>query len=167
MPKGTKKIKKRSKNTVPKPVYKFDVQAILNERQAENERLKKSAAKQKQSSTESKEKKTIDDLFEASVSSIEKCFKSFEEEDYPMCSKTKLVYAIFDNTKYNMHFKNNSDFSTTESGLQQLILMSIEKNEIQANINFNNLLNANWSPVIGVRLDIIYLFSLIINSYLL
>lgn len=135
-----------SKSIVPKnrrkPVFKFDAQKILKDRLAENELLKKTA-------DFNKEMKIVNDLFQAEVESV----KNYK---YDAGVPSKLVYAIFDHTKYNIHFKNNSSFSMTESCSQQLLLMSIEENETEANIGFNKLLIANWSPAMDVRLDIIY-----------
>lgn len=142
------------KNFVPKirrkPVFKFDAKKILKNRQAENELLKKKA-------DFDEEMKIVNDLFQAEVENS----KKYEEEKCAITSK--LVYSLFDYTKFNVHFNKNSDLCMTKSWSQQLLLMSIEEDELKANINFKNLFDANWLPGMSVRLEIIYSFKFIHN----
>lgn len=59
---------------------------------------------------------------------------------------------IIDHSNYNIPFGENSFSNVSESCLQMLHLMSIEQYELQANIHYNNLLTARWSPELKVRL---------------
>lgn len=117
-----------------KPVFKFDMKKILKERQAEDEFWKKNAEIDK-------EMKVIDDLFQKEVNSTIKL------DDDKLVLPT-VGYVIFDPTKFNVSFEENSNIPGSYS--QQLLLMSIEGNELSANIIFNNLMNSNWSPVFEV-----------------
>lgn len=71
-----------------------------------------------------------------------------------------LGYKIFDFAKYNSLFGNNSLCDASQPCLQQFIRMSIEKNEFQANIYYNNLIKANWSPTFKVS----YIYFIHINK---
>lgn len=113
------------------PVIKFDMARILKERQADVEYWKKSA--------ELDEKmKIVDDLFKS-------------EENMRVSLIPNLEYVIFDQTKYNLFFKENPDYYKTQLHLQQLHSLSIEEDELEAKILFNHLMKANWSPVLNVR----------------
>jgi len=129
-------VKKKSKS-----VFKFDMKRILKERQAEGEFWKKHADLDK-------EMKVVDDLFQEEVNNTIK-----HSDKCPIVLPT-VGYIVFDRSKYNMNFENKSDMIEPYS--QQLLLMSIEKNELEANIIFNNLMKSNWSPVFE---DVQYIFS--------
>ncbi|XP_022161948.1 uncharacterized protein LOC111027806 [Myzus persicae] len=125
--------KKMSVKKKSKPVFKFDMKRILKDRQAEGEFWKKNAELDK-------EMKIVDDLFQKEVNNTIKQ----NEDKYPLILPT-VGYVIFDPSKFNENFEKNPD--VTGSHLQQLLLMSIEENELKAKIIFNNLMKSNWSPV--------------------
>ncbi|XP_001942821.2 uncharacterized protein LOC100162929 [Acyrthosiphon pisum] len=120
-------VKKRSK-----PVFKFDMKTILKERQAESEFWKKYAEIDK-------EMKVVDVLFQKEVNN------TINQSDDKLVLP-KLGYVIFDPSKFNVSFEENSDITRSYYS-QQLLLMSIEGKELEANIIFNNLMKSNWSPV--------------------
>jgi len=70
-------------------------------------------------------------------------------------------------SNYNIPFADTSDSDLTKLCLQRLQIMLIERNELGANIHFNHLMNANWSPVFGVCLKIINSINIIYltNNY--
>jgi len=147
MPKITKNV--NDENSCPnkltvqkrsKPVFKFDMKRILKERQAECEFWKKNAEIDK-------EMKVVDDLFQKEVNNI------INQSDDKLVLP-KSGYVIFDPSKFNVNFEENSDITGSYYS-QQLLLMSIEGNELEANIIFNNLMNSNWSPVFEVCLKIL------------
>jgi len=136
-----------------KPVFKFDVKRILKERRDESEFWKKHAELDK-------EMKVIDDLFQEEVNHTIK----HNDDEYPLVLP-KVGYVIFDHSKYNISFGDNYDITDPYS--QQLLLMSIEGNELEANIIFNNLMKSNWSPVFKVCLNSIFTVpTILINQYL-
>lgn len=120
----------------PKQVFKFDINKVLKERQAANVLMKKNAQFDK-------EMKIVDDLFQEEVS------QTIKKEDKHPAVIPILGCVIFDHSKYNVNFEDNYD--KIESYSQKLLLMSIEENELEANIIFNNLMKSNWSPVFVVR----------------
>jgi len=61
-----------------------------------------------------------------------------------------LGYVIFDHTKYNLFFEKNLEHNAIGSHLYQLIMMSVQKNEFSANITYNFLMKADWSPTFKV-----------------
>jgi len=129
-----------------KPVYKFDMKKILKERQAEDEFWKKNAEIDK-------EMKVVDDLFQKEVNSTIKL------DDDKLVLPT-VGYVIFDPSKFNVSFEKNSNIPGSYS--QQLLLMSIERNELSANIIFNNLMNSNWSPLFEVCLTALIVYTILI-----
>ncbi|XP_027844062.2 uncharacterized protein LOC114124833 isoform X2 [Aphis gossypii] len=139
MPKIKKSVNDENKcpnkmagNKKYKSGFKFDMKRILKERQAEDEFLKKHADLDK-------EMKVVDDLFQEEVNN------TIKQDDSFSLVLPKVGFVIFDRSKCNINFEDK--FSTTGLYSQQLLLMSIEKNEFEANIIFNNLINSNWSPV--------------------
>jgi len=124
--------KKMTVNKKSKPVFKFDMKRILKERQAECEYWKKNAELDK-------EMKVVDDLFQKEVNN------AIQQNDEVVLPR--VGYVIFDPSKFNMSFEENY---ITRSYSQQLLLMSIEENELESNIMFNNLMKSNWSPVFEV-----------------
>jgi len=143
MPKIKKSVNDENKcpnkmagNKKYKSGFKFDMKRILKERQAEDEFLKKHADLDK-------EMKVVDDLFQEEVNNTIK-----HDDSFPLVLP-KVGYVIFDRSKCNINFEDK--FSTTGSSYsQQLLLMSIEKSEFEANIIFNNLIKSDWSPVFKV-----------------
>ncbi|XP_025205348.1 uncharacterized protein LOC112601785 [Melanaphis sacchari] len=115
-----------------KSVFQFDMKKILKKRQAEDDFWKKHADLDK-------EMKVVDDLFQKEVNNTIKHIDKYTP------TLPNVGYIIFDPSKYNLNF--NDKFDITRSHSQQLLLMSIEKNELEANIIFNNLMKSNWSPV--------------------
>jgi hypothetical protein len=142
MPKIKKSVNDENKcpskitvNKRNKSVFKFDMKRVLKERQVEGEFWKKHADLDK-------EMKVVDDLFQEEVNNTIK-----HNDKCPIVLPT-VGYIIFNRSKYNMNFENKSDM--IESYSLQLLLMSIEKNELKATIIFNNLMKSNWSPVFKV-----------------
>lgn len=125
--------KKMTVNKKSKQVFKFDMKRILKERQAEGEFWKKNAELDK-------EMKIVDDLFQKEVNN------AIQQNDELVLPT--VGYVIFDPSKFNVSFQEN--YNLTRSYSQQLLLMSIEGNELKANIIFNNLKKSNWSPVFEV-----------------
>lgn len=54
-----------------------------------------------------------------------------------------MVYHIFDNCRYDLLFNNYSDSGPINLYSHWLLVMSIEKNELKANICFNHLIKGN------------------------
>lgn len=125
------KIKKKqnaSKKPFTKSKYTFDMKRIIEERKADVEYFKKSAE--------------LDEKLKE-VEALEEARNKISTDI------VKHGYVIFDHTKYNLYSKNNSDFDTTLQ-VQQFLKLSIEENEIEANILFTSLMKTNWSPVLNV-----------------
>lgn len=165
MPKSNKEIindnnQYTSTNTAlkrqKKSVFKFDIQKILKERQLEGRLLKISAKLDE-------EMKIIDALYQ------EKVNQTFDIEDNEQNSlvSSKSDTVIIDRSNYNIFFKDFSDSDLTESCIERLQIMSIEENELEANIHFNHLMKANWSPVFDVCFEKNKFYSCcLINKYL-
>lgn len=137
----SKSIKyKKQKNSV----FKFDMNKILKQRQADAVLMEKNAEMDEQL-------KVIDDLFQKEINEINAIPKINKNTFLP-----KLDYVIFDYSKYNTYFKDNSNSISTKLFLQQLISMSIEQNELEAHITHNYLKQENWSLVLDVCLNKIY-----------
>lgn len=120
------------------PSFKFDVKQILKERKAYNKYWERSAELDKQL-------EVVDNLFQKEVNRV---------ITYTTINKVPDVsesgFIVFDSSKYNIIFKNNSNLDVTKSYLERLYLMSIEENELEANIHFYNLMKSNWLPVFDV-----------------
>lgn len=129
--------KSNKKHHIP---YKFDIQRILKERKADNELKKKSAELDEQL-------KVVDDKFQNSVNELFIC----NEKDN-LSVPPKRGYIIFDYSKYNTIFKNNSDdnYKMLSNSQKLFIKMSTNKNVYTANVYFKHLMEANWSPVFDV-----------------
>ncbi|XP_050522515.1 uncharacterized protein LOC126895077 [Daktulosphaira vitifoliae] len=114
---------------VKKP-FKFDIKKILKERQADNEFWKQSAELDE-------EIKIVEDLFQKEI---------IKSKNIPSSSNLSMKgWVIFDPLK----FKNkNVVLNKMKSHSEILLRMSVEQDELKANIIFNNLFNANWSPCI-------------------
>lgn len=136
-------LKNMSNKNQCKQAFNFDVKKILKERQAESEYWKKSAELDK-------EIKAVDVLYDKEVNQI-------KEQSYSLVSP-KFGYIIFNRSKYNVFFKNINDANITSLS-QKLIKMSVEKNELVANIHYNNLVNANWSPALNVSLTVYFIYN--------
>ncbi|XP_022178168.1 uncharacterized protein LOC111039145 [Myzus persicae] len=126
-----------SKNTASKqpkrPVFKFDMNEIVKRRQLEGKLLEQTAKQEE-------EMKVIDKLYQEQLN---------QTIDFESNEKLPLVSTHFDPddfSNYNIPFKENSDSDFKKLCVQRLHIMSIEGNELQANIHFNHLLRANWSP---------------------
>ncbi|XP_026805075.1 uncharacterized protein LOC113548408 [Rhopalosiphum maidis] len=126
-----------SKKTVSKrqrrSVFKFDIQKILKERRSEGKLLKQSAELDE-------EMKVIDDLYQEKVNQT----IDFEDSDKLPPVLMNEDHVMIDHSNYNIPLKENSD--TDSLCLQRLKIMSIEQNELKANIHFNHLMKAKWSP---------------------
>lgn len=121
------------------PSFKFDVKQILKERKAYNKYWERSAELDKQL-------EVVDNLFQKEVNRVVAYTTSIDK--VPDVSKAGFV--VFDSSKYNIIFKNNSKLYVTKSCLLRLYLMSIEENELKANIHFYTLMNSNWLPIFDV-----------------
>lgn len=152
MPK-IKKIKNKE-NNLPKKmatkkqnkqIFNFDMKKILKERQAESEYWKRSEELDK-------EIKAVNILYDKEINQIK------EQSSV----SPKFGFIIFNGSKYNILFKNINDANITSLS-QKFIKMSVEKNELVANIHYNNLVNANWSPALNASLSIYFFFFF--NNY--
>lgn len=152
MPK-IKKIKNKE-NNLPKKmatkkqnkqIFNFDMKKILKERQAESEYWKRSEELDK-------EIKAVNILYDKEINQIK------EQSSV----SPKFGFIIFNGSKYNILFKNINDANITSLS-QKFIKMSVEKNELVANIHYNNLVNANWSPALNASLSIYFIFFF--NNY--
>ncbi|XP_060854125.1 uncharacterized protein LOC132931987 [Rhopalosiphum padi] len=114
-------------------VFKFDIQKILKERRSEGKLLKQSAELDE-------EMKVIDDLYQEKVNQT----IDFEDSDKLPLVLMNEDNVMIDHSNYNIPLKENSD--TDSLCLQRLQIMSIEQNELKANIHFNHLMKAKWSP---------------------
>lgn len=123
-----------------KQVFNFDMKKILKERQAESEYWKRSEELDK-------EIKAVNILYDKEVNQIK------EQSSV----SPKFGFIIFNCSKYNILFKNINDANITSLS-QKFIKMSVEKNELVANIHYNNLVNANWSPALSVSLPIYFIY---------
>jgi len=126
---------KMARNKKYKSGFKFDMKRILKERQAESEFLKKHADLDK-------EMKVVNDLFREEVNN------AIDHDDSFPLVLPKVGYVIFDRSKCSINFEDNP--SSIGFYSQQLLLMSVVKSELEANIIFNNLMTSNWSPVFEV-----------------
>ncbi|VVC34833.1 Hypothetical protein CINCED_3A013951 [Cinara cedri] len=114
--------------------FEFNIKKILKERQEESEFWKKNAELSEQI-------KIVDDLFDKVINQVD-----VKNIALPI---PNLGYHIFDHSKYNILFNNNSDSGIINSYSQRLLIMSIEKNQLQASIHFYHLMQANWTPVLN------------------
>jgi len=152
--KYNKKIGPLAKNVNPHklaPVYKFDIERILKERQKEKDDAEKNAEYYK-------EIKMIRDRIKAIDA---KEAKEAEEEKRNLIDKINAAsirsgLIVFDHSKYNLLFKINLNSDITNLYSQQFLKLSIEENEFEANILLDHLIEANWSPVFKVDLVIVY-----------
>lgn len=129
-------MKKRSKSA-----FKFDMKEVLKERLADNELWEKNAKLDKQM-------KIVDDLFQKKVIQT---FASLNNNNSAISPTFGL--AVFDRSKYNIQFNNimdSSDSDTSNLYFQKLFKMSVEENELEANIYFIELIGVNWSPGLDV-----------------
>uniref|UniRef100_A0A2S2NAR2 Uncharacterized protein n=1 Tax=Schizaphis graminum TaxID=13262 RepID=A0A2S2NAR2_SCHGA len=124
-----KTVSKRQKRSV----FKFDIEKILKERRSEGKLLKQSAELDE-------EMKVIDDLYQEKVNQT----IDFEDSDKLPPVLMNEDHVVIDHSNYNIPLKENSD--TDSLCIQRLQIMSIEQNELEANIHFNHLMKAKWSP---------------------
>lgn len=146
MPKTKKKTVKdkkscSSKNTAPKqlkrPVFKFDINEILKNRQLEGMLLEQTAKLEE-------EMKVVDKLYQEQLN------ETSDPEDNDKLPLVSIHFNPVDCCNYNIPFKENSNSDLTTLCIQRLQIMLIEGNELTANIHFNHLMSANWSPVFDV-----------------
>lgn len=69
-----------------------------------------------------------------------------ETNELPEVSEDSLLDAY---KNYNIPFEDDPDVSKSCS--KRLHLMSIERDEIEANVHFGRLVKADWSPKLKVR----------------
>lgn len=149
-----------SKKTVSKrqrkSAFKFDIKKILKERRAEGKLLKKSAKLDE-------EMKVIDDLFQEKVNET----IDFEENNKLPLELTNLDHVVIDRSNFNIPFKDDSNGDSKKLCIQRFKIMSIEKNGLEANIHFNHLMKADWSPEFNVCFENNKFYShyLVINNY--
>jgi len=149
-----------SKTTVPKrqkkTAFKFDIKKILKERRAEGKLLKQSAKFDE-------EMKVIDDLYQEKVNET----IDFEDNNKLPLKSTNLNHVVIDRSNFNIPFNDNSNADSKKLCIQRFKIMSIENNGFQADIHFNNLMKANWSPEFNVCFENNKFYShyLIINNY--
>jgi len=134
----------RIKNKRSKRIYKFDINRILKEREAD-------AKLDEERDELDKQMKAIDDLFEAAVNS----------NNINQNALSNMSYTTFNLTMYNIPFKEDPDL--TKSCVQRLHILSIEGNELEAMIHFHHLTMVNWYPVFHVCSNNIF-FLLPLNN---
>jgi len=150
MPKTKKEIvkvkkpctsKKTTSKKLKKPAFKFNIHEIVKQRRLEGKLLKQTA---NLGTNLEEEMKVIDELYLEQLNQT----TNFEDND-----KLPLVSTHFDPvdfSNYNIPFKDNSDSDLTKLCIQRLHIMSMERNELKANIHFKRLMRTNWSPVFNV-----------------
>jgi len=129
--------KKNASKKLKKPVFKFDIHEILKNRQLE-EKLMEQTAKFEE------EMKVVDKLYQEQLNDF------IDLEDNEKIPLVSVHFNRVDCCNYNIPFKDDSDSDLTKLCIQRLQIMLIEGNELEANIHFNHLLRANWSPVFDV-----------------
>jgi len=152
-----------SKKTVSKKrrklVVKFDIKKKLKERCAERKLLKQSA--------ESDEEMIVNNDLYQLYQENENQTINFEDNNKLPLKLINLNHIVSDRSNYNIPFNDNSNADSTESCTQRFKIMSIEENEFVANIHFNHLMKANWSPEFNVSFENnkFYSYYLVINNY--
>ncbi|XP_060878120.1 uncharacterized protein LOC132950616 [Metopolophium dirhodum] len=126
--------KKNASKQPKKPVFKFDIHEILKNRQLEGKLMEQTAKFEE-------EMKVVDKLYQEQLNDI----IDFEGND--KLPPVSIHFNPVDCCNYNIPFKEDSDSDSTKLCIQRLQIMLIEGNELEANIHFNHLLRANWSPV--------------------
>jgi len=129
--------KKNASKQLKRPIYKFDIQEILKNRRLEGKLLEQTAKFEE-------EMKVVDKLYQEQLN---------ETIDFEGNEKLPLVSIHFNPVgccNYNIPFNDNSDSDLTKLCIQRLQIMLIERNELEANIHFNHLMRANWSPLFDV-----------------
>lgn len=133
-------LKKTASKRQKRSVFKFDIEKIIKERQLEGKLLKQ-AVKLDEEMT------IVDKLFQKNVKQI----IDFKDNDKSPIASINSDHTIIDSSNsgsnYNIPFNENSDSDLTKLCLQRLQILSIEENELEANIHFNHLMKANWTPV--------------------
>jgi len=134
--------KKTATKKLKKPAFKFNINEIIKKRRLEGKLLEQTS---KLGTKLDEEMKVVDELYPEQLSPT----TDLNEDN----DKLPLVSTHFDPddfSNYNIPFKDDSDSDLSKLCIQRLYLMSIERNEIEANIHFNHLMKANWSPVFDV-----------------
>ncbi|CAI6345314.1 unnamed protein product [Macrosiphum euphorbiae] len=143
MAKTKKKPTKDKKPSIPKkntpkklkrPVFKFDIHEILKNRQLEGKLMEQTAKLEE-------EMKVVDKLYQEQLN------ETIDFEGNDILPLVSIHFNPVDCCNYNIPFKDNSDSDLTKLCIQRLQIMLIEGNELEANIHFNHLMGANWSPI--------------------
>lgn len=146
MAKTKKKPTKDKKPSIPKkntpkklkrPVFKFDIHEILKNRQLEGKLMEQTAKLEE-------EMKVVDKLYQEQLN------ETIDFEGNDILPLVSIHFNPVDCCNYNIPFKDNSDSDLTKLCIQRLQIMLIEGNELEANIHFNHLMGANWSPIFDV-----------------
>lgn len=137
--------KKGSKNALKKSQFKFSIKKIVKERKKYAELcIQRPAVTTTKINAE--REKALDDMMKLE-------FKKIFENDGNENSLVSPKYDfVIDSSKYNIPFDKNSYPDTNTACLQRLLIVSIEQSELQINIHYNHLMNANWSPELNVSM---------------
>jgi len=138
--KGTIKEKKPStskKTKRPKrPKFKFDIHEILRTRELEKKFLEQILGQTQEQTQEQTKEDEIHQILDI--------------EDNDKLPPKSIHFDPVDLSNYNIPFEDNSDSDLTKLCIQRLQIILIEGNELGANIHFNHLMKANWSPEFDV-----------------
>lgn len=168
------KIKNTKKNR--KPRFKFDIQKIIRERKAKGLLWHQLENKKKTPEENVVEDKllplnainsplTIDLLQDSSFSSLtllslaipdlSEYKKSLEITSFPSTKTESCTEKVFETSIMNENGYTEMIHSNNKANwcLNRLLLISIEENELAANIQFNYLMKANWSPTLNVSIN--------------
>lgn len=132
--------KKTASKRLKRPVFKFNIQEVLNNRQLE--------AKLLEQTPKLKDDFQITD--ELCQEQLDKIFDLEDDDKLPLESFDPMFFI-----NYNIPFNDNSGSDFKKLCLQRLQIMSVEGNELRGKIQSNILMRANWSPLFDVCFKII------------
>ncbi|XP_022176748.1 uncharacterized protein LOC111038114 [Myzus persicae] len=124
--------KKTASKRLKRPVFKFNIQEVLNNRQLE--------AKLLEQTPKLKDDFQITD--ELCQEQLDKIFDLEDDDKLPLESFDPMFFI-----NYNIPFNDNSGSDFKKLCLQRLQIMSVEGNELRGKIQSNILMRANWSPL--------------------
>lgn len=134
-----------------KSTYVFDIQRILKEREAEGSLSYQLVDKKPESEPEPElEIPDINDLKKNSEKDDDD--QSVIDLDEPS-SFGLLKLAILDLPEYKKSLEIKLSSNKDESWLKILLLLSIEEDESVAQTHNNNLMKADWLPVLNVSIE--------------
>jgi hypothetical protein len=151
--------KKRGQKKIRKSRHKFNKRKIFKERKALRLLRYQIENKIAEEAKNSKKAETIEDKTIDEEIILEKVSDPVIIDLNQDCSNSSLKLikiAIPDICKYKITLKINVESIESESCLKRLLLMSVEENVILANVHFNYLMKANWSPALDVSIKCIF-----------